>query len=380
MKTAAVGRIVVAPRRQTGLKSLASELGVSITTVSRALAGYDDVSAETRARVKAAAIEQGYVPSRAGRMLVSGRTDFIGMVLPMRGGHLIDAFLGEFVAGLSGGLAEVGRDLFLATATGEQTELEVLRHIVDGDRADAIVLNRTEYEDARVDFLARRRFPFVAHGRVLAGAEPRVWFDTDGEAAFGQAAERLVALGHRRFGLVTIAEPLTFAHLRRRGLERALAMAGLRLTPEVVVAASMSDRDSALSAARRLLTMDGRPTAILGITDAQALAVLEVAANLSISVPEDLSVIGFDDVPVAAYASPGLSTFDQHARESANIVAGMTIELLERGPDRVQSRLIRPQFMARGSHGPAPAEKIGRHRRPPRKTTETDAKTKGRKK
>jgi LacI family transcriptional regulator len=365
----------VAPRRQTGLKSLASELGVSVTTVSRALAGYNDVSAETRARVKAAAHEHGYVPSRVGRMLVSGRTDFIGMVLPIRAGHLIDAFLGEFVAGLSSGLANDGRDLFLATATGEQTELEVMRHIVDGDRADAIVLNRTELEDARVEFLTRRRFPFVSHGRVLTGTVPEVWFDTDGEAAFGEAAERLVALGHTHFGLLTIAEPFTFAHLRRRGLEGALAAAGLTLRPDCVVEAPMSDRDSARAAARRLLTMKERPTAILGITDAQALAVLEVTAELSISVPEEISVIGFDDVPIAAYASPALSTFDQHARESASIVAGMVIGILKRGPTDIRSRLIRPQFVARGSHGPAPRERTVRRRR----RLGTASTTKGRK-
>lgn len=367
----------MAPRRQTGLKTLASELGVSITTVSRALAGYDDVSADTRARVMAVATQRGYVPSRVGRMLVSGRTDFIGMVLPMRGGHLIDAFLGEFVAGLSGGLAARGRDLSIATATGGQSEVEVLRHIVDGDRADAIVLNRTEFQDPRVEFLTRRRFPFVAHGRVLAGAEPPVWFDTDGEAAFRQAAERLIGLGHKRFGLVTISEPFTFAHVRRKGLERALHQAGLRLAPENVAEASMSDRESALAAAQRLLTAPDRPTAIFGITDAQALAVLEVAAGLSISIPEDASVIGFDDVPVAAYAGPGLSTFDQHARESAGIVAGMVIDLLERGPEAAQSRLIRPQFMARGSHGSAPTEGTGRRRRPGR--TKRASETQGRK-
>jgi LacI family transcriptional regulator len=301
-------------------------------------------------------------------MLVSGRTDFIGMVLPVRGGQLIDAFLGEFVAGLGSGFASHGRDLFIATATGEQSELEVLRHIVDGDRADAIVLNRTEIDDARADFLTRRRFPFVAHGRVLSGPQAQVWFDTDGEAAFAEAAERLIALGHRQFGLVTVCEPFTFAYLRRRGLEKALAAAGLTLRPDMVVEASMSDRRSALAAAQRLLSTEQPPTAILGITDVQALAVLEVAAGLSISVPGDVSVIGFDDVPVAAYASPGLSTFDQHARESASIVAGMVIDLLESGSERVQSRLIRPQFMARGSHGPAPS-----------KRTRTESVTKGRK-
>jgi LacI family transcriptional regulator len=345
----------MAPRRQTGLRQLASELGVSITTVSRALAGYPDVSAATRALVTARAEERGYVPSKVGRMLVSGRTDFIGMVLPVRGGNLIDAFLGEFVTGLSEGLGAHARDLFIATATTSQPELEVLRHIVDGDRADGIVLNRTEIDDERVRFLARRRFPFVAHGRVLTDMPaPFTWFDTDGEAAFAEAAERLIALGHRSFGLITIADPFTFAHLRRRGLELALAAAGLALRPEHVLSVPMADRRASIAAAEELLARNDRPTAILGITDAQALAVLEVAARRSISVPDEISVIGFDDVPVAAYASPPLSTFDQRARESAGIVAEMIIENLAKGPAAVASRLIRPEFAARGSHGPAP--------------------------
>ncbi len=341
-------------RRQTGLKQLASELGVSITTVSRALAGYSDVSTETRARVTSAARERGYVPSRVGRMLVRGRTDFIGMVLPMRSGQLIDAFLGEFLVGLSEGFAMRGRDLFLAPTKGSGSELDVLRHIVDGDRADAIVLNRLEVDDARAHFLIERGFPFVAHGRLLTGSRPFAWFDTDGEAAFAAAARLLVSLGHRRFGLVTIAEPFTFAHLRQRGLERALGEAGLSLSPDAVVRVPMFERTAALAAAEQLLALEDRPTAILGITDAQALAVLDVCRERSIAVPEQLSVIGFDDVPVAAYASPPLTTFDQHARESAAIVADMVMELLDNPAPNISPRLITPDFVPRSSHGPAP--------------------------
>jgi LacI family transcriptional regulator len=341
-------------RRQTGLKQLASELGVSITTVSRALAGYGDVSAETRARVTSVARERGYVPSRVGRMLVSGRTDFVGMVLPVRAGHLIDAFLGEFVVGLSEGFAMQGRDLFLAPATGTESELDVLRHIVDGDRADAIVLNRLEFDDARAHFLIERGFPFVAHGRLLTESRPFAWFDTDGEAAFAEAARLLVSLGHRRFGLITIAEPFTFAHLRRRGLEQALGEAGLALPPEAVVKVPMFDQNAALAAADRLLAREDAPTAILGITDAQALAVLEICRQRSIAVPEKLSVIGFDDVPVAAYANPPLTTFDQHARESAAVVAGMITKLLDNPAATVSPHLITPEFVLRSSHGPAP--------------------------
>ncbi len=344
----------MAIRRQPRLRELASDLGVSITTVSRALAGYSDVSEATRARVVAAAEARGYVPSRVGRMLVSGRTDFIGMVLPVRDGHLMDAFLGEFVAGLSEGLTVRGRDLFIATATRLNSAVDVVRHVVAGDRADAIVLNRTEIDDERVHFLAARQFPFVTHGRLLTGANDFAWFDTDGEAAFAHAARMLVGLGHRRFGLLTIDEPFTFAHLRRRGLETALAEAGLRLPRAAVRSVPMMDASAAEAAADQLLAADDRPTAILGVTDNQAIAVLKAAAARSIAVPEELSVIGFDDLPISAYAQPALSTFDQHARESAAVIAGMVTDILDKGPQSVTPRLIKPEFAARASHGPAP--------------------------
>ena len=344
----------MASRRQPRLRELASDLGVSITTVSRALAGYSDVSDATRARVTAAAEARGYVPSRVGRMLVSGRTDFIGMVLPVRDGHLMDSFLGEFVAGLSEGLTVRGRDLFIATAPRLHGEADVVRHIIDGDRADAIVLNRTEIDDRRVHVLAGRQFPFVAHGRLLTGTNDFVWFDTDGEAAFADAARMLIELGHRRFGLVTINEPFTFAHHRQRGLEKALAEAGLTLPRAAVRSVPMMESSAAAAAAHELLSAEARPTAIFGVTDTQAIAVLKAAAARSLAVPAELSVIGFDDLPIAAYAQPALTTFDQHARESAATIAGMITDMLDKGRDSVASRLIRPEFAARASHGPVP--------------------------
>ena len=344
----------MAVKRQTRLRELASDLGVSITTVSRALAGYPDVSESTRTRVTEAAKARGYVPSRVGRMLVSGRTDFIGMVLPVRDGHLMDSFLGEFVAGLSEGLTARGRDLFIATAPRLNGEADVVRHMIDGDRADAIVINRTEIDDQRIRVLAERQFPFVSHGRILSAPNDFAWFDTDGTAAFADAARMLIGLGHRRFGLLTIAEPFTFAHLRRRGLEQALSEAGLDLPRSAIRSVPMMDEAAAIAAAAELLSSDDRPTAIFGVTDNQAIAVLKAAAACSLAVPDDLSVIGFDDLPISAYAQPALSTFDQHARESAAVIAGMVTDLLDKGPQAVASRLIKPEFTARASHGPAP--------------------------
>jgi len=349
----------MAPRRRTGLKHLASDLGLSITTVSRALAGYSDVSAETRRRVVIAAEASNYVPNRAGRMLVSGRSDFVGMLLPVSGDEIIDSYLSEFLVGLSNGLTRRGRDLFLAAVPRDEDDLVVLRHLVNSQRADAIVLYRTYCDDPRARFLLERRVPFTSHGRTLTQDMNYAWFDTDGHAAFDLATRLLLDLGHTDFAFFGPTQAYAYAHFRRRGLEDALRAHGLGLRPDRIVNAPAGDRDAIAAAAEALLDLSPRPTAILGAKDQFALALLTAAARRGISVPDQLSVIGFDDLPVAAYAAPPLSTFAQRMVESAEIVADMIVDRLEGGPRAVAPRLIEPQFIARASHGPAP----GRPRR-----------------
>ncbi len=139
------------------LKDLGRQPRRFVATVSRALAGSDRIAASTRERVSEAARAAGYVPNRTARALVSGRSDFAGLVLPIRGPGLEDAFLGELVSGLGSGLAAHGIDLFLATVPEGKTELSVIEHIVEARRADGLVLARTAEDDPRVAYLARAR-------------------------------------------------------------------------------------------------------------------------------------------------------------------------------------------------------------------------------
>ena len=252
----------MAPPRPPGLKHLASELGLSITTVSRALAGYSDVSAETRARVVTVARANEYVPNRAGRMLVSGRSDFIGMLLPVRGDEIIDSYLSEFLVGLTTGLSRRGRDLFLAAVAPGEDDLTVLRHMVDSQRADGIVLYRTFCDDPRARFLADRRVPFTSHGRTLTLDASYAWVDTDGEGAFALAARQLIDLGHTEFAFFGPTQPYAYAYFRQRGLETTLRDCGLRLCPDRIVTAPAGDTPGDCrgrrSAARSLTASDGR--------------------------------------------------------------------------------------------------------------------------
>lgn len=335
------------------LKELADSLNVSITTVSRALAGHEQIALKTRERVIKAAREMGYVPNGAARALVSGRSRFVALVLPIRGPRLVDSFLGEFVTGLGEGLVARGNDLMLATVPDGMDELTVLRHVVESGRADGVVLTRIAEADDRVAYLSEHGFPFVTHGRLVNSRIAHHWLDTDGAHAFSEAFEMLYGLGHRHFGLVTISEAMTFRHLREAGLTTAIER---KADPDVhlqIVRAPRFDRAARAEAIGELLNGPQRPTAIIGLFDELALSVMEEAGKAGISVPDDLSVIGFDNIAAADYAPPGLTTFDACIRQAAREIGEMIVEIIDNPPEEPLSRLIKPVLVARASHGSA---------------------------
>ena len=340
--------------RPKTLKELAAHLDLSIATVSRALAGHERIAQATRDRVAQAAREFGYVPSMAGRMLVSGRSGFVGMTLAVRGPRLVDSFLGEFVTGLGEGLTERGSDLILATVAQGKSELDVLRHLVDSGRADGVVITRIAENDQRVDYLIGRGSRFVTHGRLLDSERAYSWVDTDGARAFAEAFDMLYGLGHRHFGLLTISEPMTFRHLRQDGLAGAIARCGDPSVRLDVVTTPRFDRGACVQAAHRLLDGPERPTAIIGLFDELALTVMEEASRIGFSIPRDLSVIGFDNIAAAAYAPPGLTTFDALIRECAREAAAMLVDVIENPVQPPRTKLVQPVLTARASHGPAP--------------------------
>jgi LacI family transcriptional regulator len=344
----------VAENRAKTLRELAERLGLSITTVSRALAGHEQIALKTRRRVSEAARELGYVPNRAARQLVSGRSGFVGFLMPIRGPNIVDSYLGEFITGLGEGLVAHGLDLFLATVQHGQDELTVLRHVVESGRADGIVVPRVEEDDARLAYLTMQGFPYISHGRMHGPNPQHNWLDSDGEAAFGQAFELLYEHGHRHIGLVTISDPMTFRRYRQAGLEAAIAR---RADPDVrlsVVDFPRFDKEARVTAVQRMLHAEDRPTAIIGLFDEIAITVLEEATKAGIRVPEDLSVIGFDNIAAAAYAPPGLTTFDAKIRASAVDIAHLLVEIIENRGTEPVSRLVRPDLVLRASHGPVP--------------------------
>jgi LacI family transcriptional regulator len=344
------------PGKAKTLKELAERLDVSITTVSRALSGDPAIALKTRERVAEAARTYGYVPNTAARTLVSGRSGFVGLVLPIRGPALVDSFLGEFVTGLGDGLVSHGSHLILAAAPEGEPELSVLRHLVESGRCDGVVVTRIAETDERVRYLRERDIPFVAHGQLIDDNTSYNWIDTDGAHAFGEAFDMLYALGHRHFGLVTISEPMTFRHRRQDGLADAMARRGDPTVKLSVATSPRFDRGARVEAVNRMLHAPERPTAIIGLFDDLALTVMEEAARAGLSIPRDLSIVGFDNVLASAYAPPGLTTFDALILQAARDIGQLVVEIIEKRPATPKNKLIQPVFVGRASHGPAPVK------------------------
>lgn len=334
----------------SSLRTLAKSLNLSITTVSRALDGYPDVSEATRLRVKAAAEESGYTPNAAARRLRKGTTEVVTLILPAEPGHFNEPLYIGLLATMGERLAEAGYDLTLFAAPPGPDELRAYRKVVEGRRADALIVVRTRRDDPRVRYLADVDFPFVVMGRTETSL-PYAFVDGDGEAAFAEATRRLLALGHRRITHLAAPSAFTFAGHRRRGYERGMEEAGLEADTIEDAHAQEGGRRAALAVLRRPL----RPTALICATDPMAIGALLAARQLGLQVPADLSVIGHDNLPAGEHTSPPLATMELPVEETGRVLAEMVLARLAGDDPTEISRILPVRFVERGSIGPAPA-------------------------
>ncbi len=332
----------------TSLKSLATQLGLSITTVSRALAGYSDVAASTRARVEAAANAAGYRPHPIARRLKHGRSEAVGVVLPAEPGHFTDPFFTELLVGLGEALARADLDLLVTAAQPGADEMRVYRRLVEGRRVDGIVLARTRVKDERIGYLLDKDFPFVTHGR---SEERRVYahVDADGTAAFAAATRRLIELGHRRIALINAPASYMFARHREAGWRQALAQAGLAEGP---IRIGEATEETGFVLVRALLAESDRPSAVLCATDRLAVGALGAITASGLRAGRDISVIGYDDLPIATYTDPPLTTIAQPIRAMAGRLTEFLLARIAGTPAADLAEIWPAELVIRASDGP----------------------------
>lgn len=335
-------------RRPTSF-DVARLAGVSRTTVSLVLnnAPNAHISPETRRRVLEAARKLGYVPHAPARRLVQGRTMTVALVWH-RGADVNyrDAFLPGLLQGLSAALSQAGYHLLFRPIEPHESE-EVLLQLAQGGYADGLILSGPRAQDPILHRLVRQNFPLVLHGQVPGMDVPFV--DVDNVAGARQAVEHLLRLGHTRIGLITNA-PLHYVSARQRleGYRQALENAGLAPRAEWMQLGNF-DEASGRRAMQALLRVRPRVTAVFVASDMVALGARYALWEAGLQVPQDMALVGFDDLPLAAYTIPPLTTVHVPAWELGYTAGQMILQRLQ--GQEVRSHRLPTHLVIRASCG-----------------------------
>lgn len=307
------------------IRDIAQAAGVSVATVSRVLNDRPDVAPETRDAVMRHVRAHNFTMNRSARALSGGRTGQVGLTMPMvRGDYFADILAGAIEAAY-----EQDMRLVLYTTLHEhEREVSVLEHLTDGATDGAIILLP---EESSVELLALRAsgYPFVvADPRVALGdGIPAV--SAAHRAGAKAATDHLVALGHRRIAHVTGRPGWTATVERIEGYHAALATAGVLPSAELVLEGDF-EIASGYEAGGRLLDLPDRPTAIFAANDNMAIGAIRAARERGIAVPEELSVVGFDDAVLAPIVTPSLTTVRQPLAELGRTAVSLLMRMLDR--------------------------------------------------
>ncbi|PTQ13592.1 LacI family transcriptional regulator [Sphingomonas oleivorans] len=330
--------------RITNLTDLARAAGVSLSTASRALAGNREISVATRERVTALAKEHGYSPSRLGRNLRTGRTQAIGVVMPL--GHAVDQLVSEpFFITMLGHLADAltvrGYDLLLSRVV--PTDAQWLGRIAESGRVDGIVVIGQSNQFEAIEEMARRYLPLVVWGAHFEG-QVHCSVGSDNRKGGEMATLHLLRQGRRRLAFFGNPDLLEMGE-RYRGFLDAHQALGLdapqRILPVFPAAGIAHDAVAAF--------LDEQPDVdgVVAATDIIAISTIQALAEHGLRVPEDVAVIGYDDLSLARYASPPLTTIRQDIALGAGTLADL---LLRRMAGEVTpSVLLQPALIVRRS-------------------------------
>jgi LacI family transcriptional regulator len=338
------------------LKELAKELGLSQTTVSRALNGYPEVAEATRRRVAEAAERLNYRPNTRARSLATGRSMAIGHVIPLSTkNEIMNPIFADFIAGAGETYYRSGYDMVL-TVVNDSDEARVYRELATKGAVDGLIVHAPRTGDPRIALLKEIGLPFVVHGRTSAGDADYSWVDVNNRRAFQRATEFLLDLGHRRIGLVNGLETMDFAARRRDGYLRALRGRGIA-PDEALMASDDMTEGHGFRAARRMMALPDAPTAFLSASMISALGIRRAIEEMGLRMGRDVSIVTFDDD--LSYLRNGtdipiFTSLRASVREMGRQSAQMVLDRIAEPGLPPRQVLIEADLMVGQSTGPAP--------------------------
>ncbi|WP_128516704.1 LacI family DNA-binding transcriptional regulator [Tabrizicola thermarum] len=338
------------------LKDLAQRLGLSPTTVSRALNGYPEVNEATRERVIAAAKEHNYHPNTRAIRLATGRAMAVGHVIAIANRHeIVNPVFADFIAGAGETYSRNDYDMVLSVVPDEE-EAQTYRAMKVKGNVDGVIVHGPRENDPRIPLLREVGLPFVVHGRATGATEDYSWLDVNNRRAFQRATEHLLDLGHRRIALVNGLEFMDFAIRRRRGYVDALAARQIAPDPALMASDEMTEV-AGFRAAHTMLDLPDPPTAFVAASMLSGMGVRRAVEGAGLKLGRDVSVIIFDDD--LSYMKNGedrpiFTAMRSSVREAGRLVAEMLLARIANPAAGEVQRLLEAELVEGMSTGPAP--------------------------
>lgn len=309
------------------IKDVAREAGVSITTVSRALNGYSDVSPETRKKIEEVAERLNYAPNLAARSMGGKKSKNLAFLVS--GLHPSEP--SGFVFGILSGLYQTSLEknyefMLLTTTRAKQKELNYIQ-LCRQRGIEGVLISGLTVDDPYYSELANSEIPCVVVDLDLSGKKVCT-ISIDNVQASKDAVNHLIELGHRRIAMVNGKRTAIVSRQRYAGYEQALKEAGLELIPDYVSVGNFEEED-AFRATMELLTKHPEITAIFCASDVMAIGAIKAAEKAGRKIPEDLSIVGFDDIPVAKYVHGGITTISQSPYKMGKIGGEALVNMIE---------------------------------------------------
>lgn len=339
------------------LKELSRNLGLSQTTVSRALNGYPEVSEATRARVRLAAERFSYAPSTRAKGLATGKALAIGHVIPVASHHeMVNPIFGDFIAGAGEIYARNGYEMILSILDPSSTEEDVYRGLHARRSVDGVVIHGPKMEDTRISLLQSLGLPFVVHGRASGITTPYAWIDVNNRRAFQRATDFLIDLGHKQIALLNGLEDMDFAHRRRAGFEDAMSAHGLQTSARLMITAEMTE-DAGYIATGRMLDSANAPTALVCSSMIMAMGARRAAEERRLVIGRDVSIVTHDDN--LSYLRNGgdvpiFTATRSSVRDAGRDLAAMLLQIIAQPDKSPMHTLFEAELTVGQSTGPAP--------------------------
>ncbi len=336
--------------RYTTIKDIAKLAGVSHTTVYRALNDKPRISQPTKERIISIARELNYQPNVLAQSLVSGRTKTLGLVITT----IVNPFYPELARGIEDTARSLGYSIILCCTNFDPSLEKQYIDMLRSRGVDGIIFTSAHIHDPNIRSLVEDHFPLILVNRRVYG-DPVIdsidYVVVENAKGGFLAVEHLIRMGHERIGVISGSGDSSAAVERLEGVRKAFMQYGLHPASPLVLEGDFL-KPSGYEAAKRFLTMGDPPSAIFGVNDYMALGAFEAILDSGLRVPDDVALIGFNDIEFSSLKTVELSTIGQRKYEMGSIAVHTLIERIEEGDgDRVRQTILEPELIIRKSCG-----------------------------